>query len=494
MTTTTSRTDGQNTLRDTPHPLARIGAHVIASFADVETPAMVTSALFQEVMSRLMDAAVTAALLRDGKAENGFLLKCSHSLWPNSDMNHPFNAKRDDTTVTEKVRAWRTMPAPDTWPGAACALCGHQAVGFYGKADMMLAASVDYRNTTPRGHAGTALCWPCICCFYAAPYGCYLTGGRTEALHTWDDGFLAEAVDLQVSRNEMLMITGKRASRTKAETLALQTLRRYDHETTAGIELVIFNNNNKGQALDTYAVDQPLAEWLRKSSRKNAHRDGFPTLVRAFTTPEPASKSGGQKTNATTSGVENLAWACFHRPWTIPRRLTSYIVGRSTTLEGPTREATPAANLLTTYLHEVLNVNETDLQEIRDTAARIALLFTEDDPGGKLTGFYTLFQRGNSARLRAWLQRHGITWILDRPTDESELVTSRGFEILFSPAPDSYSWYYREYLLACTISALFQRGWRPRDAEKAAQDFDPDTITAKDIAVLDDTEADPAAV
>src|SRR5262249_49756896 len=98
---------------------------------------------------------------QDTKAAKGFFLKSSLSLFPNSPMGHPSNVRRTNGENAERVRQWRSRPAQRLVPGLACVLCSEPAVGFYGKMDVPLAESDIYRNTTPRGHEGMALCWAC---------------------------------------------------------------------------------------------------------------------------------------------------------------------------------------------------------------------------------------------------------------------------------------------------------------------------------------------
>ncbi|MGW7055125.1 hypothetical protein [Streptomyces sp. NPDC054887] len=459
-------------MRLTPHPLQRVGAFTLASFAGVPHPDKVTGTAFTSAVDKLTDAAVHAALVRDTKAEAGFLLKCGHSLWPNSKMLHPSNKKRPNDEITQAVREWRTAPAPDTWPGVPCALCPAPAVGFYGKTDIVLTMSVEHRNATPRGHSGLALCWPCVCSFYALPYGCHLTGGPSTALHTWDERLAAHATRKQVHRNELLITAGAKPTSPKPEAAALAALRGYEHRLTAGVELLVFSNNNQSQTLETHAVDQPLAEWLRTTVRLPARRTGFACLLRACRTDKG-------------SGADNLAWRLFHRPHSIPDVLTSYLTGRTEATRAPAPESPPVAELIGSYLHEVMHMEEKDLAEIRATAARVAALFKPDDTGGKLTGFHALFRPGRGADLRNWLQRHAVEWVLTRPENGAPLITETGFELLFSPTQDGNAWFYRQYLLTSTLAELHRRGWQPKDAAAAAEDFDPDHIDPADTAALE---------
>src|SRR5690606_29921542 len=160
------------------------------------------------------------------------------------------------------------------------------AVGFYGKSDVPLAESDVYRNTTPRGHEGTALCWPCLNCFYALPYGCRLTGGPSIAVHSWDDRFLARTTDRQVDENRRIFELGRDTLGPvpAREVVALNALRHYESRVTAGVDLMVFSNENRGPSLEIYTVAQPLAEWLRR----RAVGEAYGALLRAHR-PDKAS-------------------------------------------------------------------------------------------------------------------------------------------------------------------------------------------------------------
>ncbi|MEU6904410.1 hypothetical protein ABZ935_03485 [Streptomyces coeruleorubidus] len=478
----------QTALRLSPHPLQRVGAFTLAALAGVRNPGQVDGRMFADVTERLTAAAVVAAHAQDKNAEDGFLLACSYSLWPNSpihnntaqvykkqpvsELSDAFKGK-NGSTLAKFIKQWRTMPTPDTWPETGCVLCDSPAVGFYGKSDVVLAEAIAHRNTTPRSHAGLALCWPCLCSFYALPYGCHLTGGSFTALHTWDEPFAAHITRQQVRRNELLFTAGNKPAAPKAEVIALAALRGYEHRVTSGVELLLFKNNNQDQSLTAYALDQPLAEWLRATTRLPDRRTGFGCLLRACRTAR-----GG--------GAENLAWRVFHRPESIPTTLASYLTTRTEAQGRPVPESPAVAELTSSYLHEVMHMDEKDLSEIRQTAQRVAVLFKQDDTGGKLTGFHALFRPGRGTDLRSWLQRHSVEWVLTRPDDGAPLITENGFELLFSPSQDSNAWFFRQYLLTSVLAELHPRGWQPKDAKAVVEDFDPDAIDPTDTEAIEE--------
>lgn len=399
---------GQSRLVLTAHPLQRIGAYAIAALADLDHPESrepkdpedLAPGGFDSAVEQITLHAVHAALGRDSKGANGFWLKASYSFFPNAPMNHPGNGKKTDDTVRDAILTWRRMPDPVSWPEAGCVLCGRQAVGFFGKLDVALAESEAYRNTTPRGHAGMALCQPCRASFHALPYGVQLTGGSSIAVHSWDERFLKRAVTRQVERNLPLAETGDpgRRQRDAREVVALTALRHYGERVTAGVELLVFNNNNRGQALDHYSLEQPLAEWLRHTSRNAGLRRGFTDLLRAHATK-------------TDPGVVGLARNAFREPARIldsgVRHLDRLVTGRVLDRE----RVTGLVTLLYSFVTEVMLMNDKDLSEIRAMAGRIASLLSAETSGGKLKQFRTHLK--DLPRLRSWLTSRGVQWAIN---------------------------------------------------------------------------------
>lgn len=456
--------DEQSQLVLTAHPLQRVGAFAIAALANVDHPDQVTGETFERVMDKVTHDAIEAALVRDTKRPDGFWLKCSMSFFPNSKMNHPSNGKKDPEVIREAVKLWRQRPKPESWLTVGCVLCGRPAVGFFGKVDVPLAESDIYRNTTPRGHKGTALCWPCVCSFYALPYGCRLTGGPSIAVHSWDDRFLAKTITVQARQNAQLVEIGGAPERTSGdrELVALDALRRYEERMRAGVELLVFSNNNRDPFLDRYQVDQPLAEWLRKAARQ---RRAFAALTRAHQ---------GEK----TPGRVNLARNAFREPQWILARCASFLVGSAAERGHVAAETVDLAPLAYSFAREVMLMDEQDLAEIKATAARIARVLSSAETGGKLREFCVKSRRHKT--LRMWLQQHAVEWALTPPdASAGPLITTRGFDLLFAPGPDSLGWYYRQVLLIAVVEELHRLGWRPVDGEQVkkamAEDGDFDT-------------------
>src|ERR1700734_2654488 len=178
----------------TPHPLQRVGAFALAALAGVQDPEQVSEEDLGRV-AREMESDLRATTgLPDSKAPGGFWLGASYLFWPNSALNITARSKLSVPERVQRLREWRSLPEPGQSIGAPCALCGRLACGYFGKVDVPLAASTNYRNTTARGHEGMALCRGCLASFHALPYGCAISGGRAAVLHSWDDQFLQAAV------------------------------------------------------------------------------------------------------------------------------------------------------------------------------------------------------------------------------------------------------------------------------------------------------------
>jgi hypothetical protein len=476
VTTTTG--DEQRRIVLTAHPLQRIGGYAFARLGRMNDPESLPPEAFEAITNRMTGDAERAALIRESKKPEGFWLKCSLSLSPNSPMNHPSNGKKPDQTIRAAVRGWRTQPDPAQWPDAACVLCGRGAVGFFGKRDIPLAESDIYRNTTPRGHAGMALCWPCVCCFYALPYGCRLTGGPAIALHSWDERFLLKTVSRRVVQNSQIIEAGQDTTGTLAarEVLALRALRHYELELTAGVDLLVFSNNNRGQTLDIHSMDQPLAEWLRKTIQ----RGGFVALLRAHRSTH-------------VSGASALARNAFRAPDRIVSACAQYLAGPAAE-DGRIRpDVTALAALSFSYVKEVMAMDEPDLKEIKATASRVAELLSREVRAGALTEFYS--QSKDQKRLRSWLQRQAVDWALDRSHGSPDpLLTTYGFELLFQPGADSRAWFHRQMLLIAVLEELHRRGWQPADGKAAAEEIRTETDEDRaDRAQIEDegTEENP---
>ncbi|MEV1008637.1 hypothetical protein [Streptomyces sp. NPDC049881] len=457
----------QSRLVLTSHPLQRLGAHALAALAEAKGgPEEVDAAGFQSAMRQVIQDAERASV-RESKAPDGFWQKASLSFFPNSPMNHPGRRKgktadghaKTDADVREAVRSWLTIPDPSRWPAVGCVLCGRDAVGFFGKRDVVLAESESYRNSTPRGHEGVALCWPCLCCFYALPYGCQLTGGSSVALHSWDEGFVRRTVRDQVRRNRQLALTGQESDRHAEvrEVVALYALKHYSERITDGVELLVFNNNNRGQLLESHELQQPLAEWLRKTTRLSGRMRGFQALVMAHATKQLA-------------GIVVLARNAFYTPTRVVttgvNHLADCLMRRSQDHAG----THALADLLKSFVTEVMQMNEKDLTEIRATARKLGGLLNSATGRGPLRELRAHLR--NSTQLRSWMTRHAVLWA-GAPHEEfgdEPLMSTRLAVLLFDPSPDNPTWLHRDLLFVGVLEELARLGWRAKDDDEEKDD------------------------
>ncbi len=439
----------------TAHPLQRVGAYAFTAIAGCSEPGQVTAKLFDDVVRRMADDAVRAALLPSTTAEGAFWLKASGSFFPNSKMNHPSRARRSRQENIDLVLAWRTIPNQNCWPGRGCVLCGRDAVGYFAKVDVPLAESEQTRNSTPRGHAGLALCWPCVCCFHALPYGCRLTGGQSSAVHSWDDRFLGKVTTRQVQTNHRHITLGNPVDKGggyAAEVEALERLCGYEDDVYEGIELLVFTNYNvpSPSPLQIYALEQPLAEWLRRRLGRAANLRAVET---AYTRPG-------------MPGRPALARDAFREPMRILNVLTAFVRERPTaTLDERCRLL---IGLCFSFASEVMGMNDEDVTSIRLLARNVAMVVGAEPTASALKKYQVAHRR--SADLRGWLEREAVAWALKPPADTSgPMVSTAQFRLLFDR--DGQGWDYQRLLLIAVLEELDRRGWRPADGATAAREI-----------------------
>lgn len=457
----------------TAHPLQRVGAYALAVLGKASSPEHLSPEGFERAVETMSADAVAAALVRDTKIDAGFWLKCSRSFFPNSKMNHHGNSKKSDAVIRDAVREWRRMPS--TRPNAECVLCGRPAVGFFGKRDVPLAERETYRNSTPRGHAGMALCWPCLCSFYALPYGCRLTGGPSIALHSWDEKFMARTLSRRVERNLQLIALGAAEKKRPAawEVLALHALRLHEDRLTAGVDLLIFSNDNRAPMLEIQSMEQPVAEWLRRSARPPRRR-GFPALLRAHATP-------------VKPGVAELAQNAFRSPERIAGACARYL--RACLNRGVIHpDAADLAGLCLSFVTEVMHVNQSEIDEINAVGAQVAAWLRAENSAGALRAFNATLK--NPKEMRYWLRRRTIDTLLDpNAAVEGPLITERQFRLLFDPEVEQ-AWLHRELLVVSVVQRLHELGFKPEDgAEVAAEMAEEEQDHPEDSAFLDGEES-----
>jgi hypothetical protein len=451
----------------TAHPLQRIGAFALAAIAGAPGPETMTGAQFRWAVTAMADDVVATADVEDSKSEGGFWLGVSYLMWPNSAMNPTARKKLTRKELRERIRAWRAYP--DTRLDVPCALCGRLACGFFGKVDVPLGASTEHRNTTVPGHGGLALCTGCLASFHALPYGCEISAGKAAALHSWDDDFLRSAIAVQVTRTQQKQVisSGPGGGGPYArETRALRRLGGHRNTMRAGAELYVFSNSNREQTLDVHPLEQPLAEWLRKTMRDHQAREGFRYLVRAHWTEK-------------VPGSALLARNAFRSPGRILQRAVGYLGGLTLESGVPPAETEALTGLCLSFVTEVLQVKERDVERIKQLAGQIAGLIAAEPEPGRLKK-YEQAQR-DSRQLQAYLKREAVDWALQSGQGQP-LVTDEQWRLLFER--DGEGWFNRDLLFISVLQALKARGWPPG----AGAADDAAARAGRDDTTLDDGE------
>lgn len=466
MTAHADVSDTQRTVVLTPHPLQRVGAFALAKLVGVDHPDQLRSKEFDKASHLMTQHLLNTAQVESSKDPGGFWLAVGGLLWPNSAMAPAYWGKRSPHERREHITKWRALPERGQWPRVPCSLCGRSACGYYGKRDVPLGASPAYRNTTPRDHEGLALCFGCVSCFHALPYGCQIGGGRAAALHSWDEHFLRRFVSTQVGRTRQAAGLGAGTTKPQPywrEVTALRHLRGHSRRLTAGVQLIVFSNSNKEQVLDEHVMEQPLAEWLR-STAHNRQRDlGYKYLVRAHRIKD-------------VPGTAMLARQVFHDPARVLTRAVLFlrtVAAQSCVVPG---EVPSLVSLCYSYAIEVLQVNDKDVGRIGRLAEHIAEVLAPHRERGVLKSYESAHR--DSRRLQEWLRKRAVSWALSRPDDRAEpFVTSEQWRLLFDS--DGRGRLHQDLLFIAVLEQLHQRGWRVDDADArdALDDLDDDPIT-----------------
>jgi hypothetical protein len=439
----------------TASPLQRIGAFALAAIVaqrakeQLTHPEKLAGEQFLagcEVMTA--DLAATAKVGKSSDA-GGFWLGASYLLWPNSKMNPTSRGKLLPGERTARIRLWRECPQEAAWPDVPCAYCDRRACGWFGKVDIPLAASHEYRNTTAPGHLGTPLCYPCVVSLWAFPYGADLSGGRATAIHSWDDTFLGATTGAAVRKTSRAasLPSGKAAKPGPyaRERMVLTEVRGYSRRIEASVELLVLSNSNKEQFLRTQRLTSPIAEWLRTTVRD---ADGYRALVSS-----QAAKD--------IPGEAYLARRLFARPESVFHRVTFHLVERVSALRRIPQDARHLKPIVYSYCRQVLTMDEKDFTRITALGDRLAHMLAAES-AGKLTGFIHANSKGG--QLDRWLRRKSIDWLTvpqrQRPADAPKaLVSAQDCRLLFD---SDRSWSYRRLLMFAVIEGLAERDWQPR--------------------------------
>lgn len=450
----------------TPHPLQRVGAFALARLAGVRRPGEVGELELERAVKVMHDDLSRTLEALDSKDANGFWLGASYLFWPNSRVPNTTNRKK--LSVPERrdlLRQWRTLPSPDEVIGVPCSLCGQVACGFYGKVDVALGASVNYRNTTPRGHEGLALCRGCVASFHALPYGCAISGGRASVVHSWDDRFLERTTRRQVRqmRQDATVGAGRfgDARPYARQVAALRLIRAYEDEIDGGLDLMVFSNSNKEQTLDVHSMGQPMANWVRDIRYQPDMADGWRYLKRAHHTPA-------------VPGLSGLARNLFGRPPMVTGRVAGYLHELAADLRVPPREAPALAMICLNYATEVLGMEKPDAEEIRALARNVAA------EAGRGSGEFMQFvvATRKAGDLKKWLRDRAIGQV--RFSQKPEVfISERQWRLLFDAGEDGFL--NRDLLLICALEEVhgMDPAWRTDDPARRSE-FDDDFKDVED--------------
>ncbi|WP_216898425.1 hypothetical protein [Nocardia alni] len=445
----------------TSSPLQRIGAYALAALAQVKTPDELTVERFESAVGKMTDHLKTTVTVNEATDPGGFWLSAGYGLWPNVDgLTHPSRKRKPQPARAALLEDWRTCPPVELWPGAPCAYCERAACGWFGKMDIPLGASIEHRNTTAPGHLGTPLCFACVACLWAFPYGCQLAGGRVAAVHSWDEQFLGRTVRLAVDRTLAAMVAGYSKAKLgpyARERMVLEQVRDYPaRRITADVELMVLSNSNREQFLHTKLMSQPIARWLRTTrSSKPEHRAGYRTLLTA-----QASKD--------IDGEAWLAKRLFTDPAVVFYRSVNFVLERFSSRKAPPDEVAVLAPLLYSYCREVLNMETKDFDRVLALADRLASLLSKDNRPGPVQGFLHATRTTND--LYRWLKSEAISWQLTTPSNGAPtvLVSALDYRLLFE---DEGWWSHRRLLVFAVLEALANRGWVPEGFEDQVIDM-----------------------
>ena len=302
------------------------------------------------------------------------------------------------------------------------------------------------------------LCRGCLASFHALPYGCAIAGGRAAVLHSWDERFMAATVAVQVRRmRQNAAVAAGRFSDKRPyarQVAALHRIRGYEEELTAGVELLVFSNGNKEQALDVHAMEQPLAEWLRLVRYAQRFGEGWRYLARAHH-------------GAKVPGLSALARNLFDRPRRVVSVAAQYLLRHAGDTGMPPGETPDLRALCSDYVIKVLDMNETDADQIRALATSIATVVHEDN--SQFKGFVAACRKVSD--LKRWLRRQAVTQVqFTRKPDP--FVTERQWRLLFDSGDDGFL--SRDLLLIDTLAAVHQLDpkWRRDDPSARSQSDD----------------------
>ncbi|MFJ2954631.1 hypothetical protein [Streptomyces sp. NPDC087270] len=403
----------------------------------------------------------------------GFWLSASYLLWPNSKINPTARGRQSPAERRAQIAAWRTSEGALRRLGVPCAYCGREACEWFGKVDIPLGASVTYRNTTVPGHQGTALCYPCVSCLWAFPYGAVLSGGRAMAIHSWDDDFLARVTRsaVQQTLERAIAVTSVKGAKKipyARELAVLSAVREYGHQRrriTAPVELFVLSNSNKEQLLVTQEMSQPIAEWLRSTVRHANRKQGYAALTATQATKQ-------------VPGEAYLAKRAFARPAQVLNAAVANLLTRAAASQGAVPpEVASLHAIVHSYCIEVLTMDEKDVERITLLAGRLAALLGQDSRPGPFRDFVRANSSGGN--LYGWFRSRAVEWqLFPRPEGtEPVLLPVRDYRLLFE---DERSWSWRRLLTFAVLEALARNGWKPKGSNEELRELQDELSDSAD--------------
>ncbi len=454
----------------TASPLQRIGAFALAGLVGVDHPRRLSAVAFREAVNLMTEHLLATVKVAKPGNPGGFWLSASYMLWPNSKLNPTARGKQSSAQREELIREWRAMPDESGWPQVPCAYCGRAACEWFGKVDIPLGASVAHRNTTAPGQEGTPLCYPCVACLWAFPYGARLSGGRAAAIHSWDEPFLNKMTAYRVSKTlteaGAPMAKGIKSSPYERELAVLDAVRHYADRITAGVELIVLSNSNKEQVIATQEMAQPVAEWLRSTVRVTERRSGYGALVAAQATKQ-------------VPGEAFLAKRAFARPAQVLDFTVGHLLAQVAAVPLVPEQTRALVPLIFSYCCEVLNMDDKDVERVKDLSRRLALLLGQDSRPGPFRDFIRANSRGGN--LQSWFRTKSVEWLVlplpkEAPADQSRvLLPVQVYRLLFE---DENAWSWRRLLVFAVLESLAEAGWEPKGSKEELQEISDAATTA----------------
>jgi hypothetical protein len=442
----------------TPHPLQRVGACAVACLAGRAEVDAVTGADLDMVSAAVQRDAVAAARAHK-EGPGSFWQRVLGAVFPNSPATHPGRARRD---VAAELTAFLDRPATPGMAGFPCVLCARPADQLVGKHQFPLVASVLYRNTTAPGVPGWPLCWPCLLCGWALPYGATYLRGQLVVFDASDRQLLGYLTGRAVQENRRYVSVDQVAAPTRSErptTVAFRALREYRETPQSGVRMLVFRNDNRGARLRSHRIGQRRCAFLvGLDARDRAAGLGLRSVCRAFDVHGPDG-------TIRRLGEDLVATSLLEQPE--PRFLSDAHRALLAILTSESKTDAPATipALARRYAKEVLNVSTVDSGRIEQLSQRVAALIGNGEVRGPLHEFT---QASRSPRkLNSWFRRRAVDRLITDPQADP-LLEPADYQLLFQDGADGFV--ARDLLFFAVIAGLHERGWgRSLDAATRAE-------------------------